>query len=224
MPPVLKIQLDASDYKEKLNEALQMTEDLKKRLSDLSDSSGPAVSVSADTETAEKKLDGISKQVQDLPDKKDVKVNVKTTQSGGGFRGLWKEMTSLQGGAKKLVGSILAGGGTIGIVLAGIQGAVKAVTAVYDLWTQKARDAAEIGDRNAESLREAARAQEELKQKTDSAGGKLRELASQEKLSNAAKAEAINLIAELSQGYGNLGATIDSVTGKISGLDAALIK
>ena len=53
---------------------------------------------------------------------------------------------------------------------------------------------------------------------------KLSSLADQEKLSNASKAEALSLIGSLTKSYGDLGVKLDETTGKITGLDAALVK
>jgi len=145
-------------------------------------------------------------------------------KTASGLRGVWQEMTNLQGGAKRLVTSILAGGGAIGIIVAGVQGFCKACSAVYTLLTSSGKESAEQAARNADSIRETAAANEELRQKSDGYLSQLSALSRQEKLSNVDKANALKMIRDLTRSYGDMGISIDKATGKIVGLDAAMAK
>lgn len=148
-----------------------------------------------------------------------------TKTAGGlkkGFADLRAELNNTVGGAKKLISSLLAGGGAIGIILAGIASIGKLIAWVGELVGRKAKDACDLAERNAASIREVAEANEQLRQKTDGYISRLDELARTEKLGNAGKAEALKLVRELTGAYGNLGISVDKTTGQISGLDRAI--
>ena len=86
------------------------------------------------------------------------------------------------------------------------------------------KEAAAMSEQNASSIREAAQANEELRQKGDSYLKQLEQIASQENLSNANKADAKKAIGELTKAYGDLGIKLDETTDKLTGVDSAMIK
>ena len=111
------------------------------------------------------------------------------------------------------------------VALTAALGALVALGA--DLWDRMTLSAEEY----AKKLDLAAQAAEKNRaaveqQSAEDAGymDRLRELADKEQLSNEAKAEAATLIKNLSARYGDLGLSIDEVTGKIIGMDAAQAK
>ena len=140
------------------------------------------------------------------------------------FGAIRQEMTKTQGGAGKFLESFLAGGGAIGILVGGVLGLGKVVATVYGNWVKRIQEAAEFHHRNAESIRESSAANEQLRQKTDGYLSRLGELSSAEKLSNTNKAEALKLIAELKRSYGDLGISLDQTSGKLRGVDEAMVK
>ena len=140
------------------------------------------------------------------------------------FGAIRQEMTKTQGGAGKFLESFLAGGGAIGILVGGVLGLGKVVSTVYNNWVKRIQEAAELHHRNAESIRESSAANEQLRQKTDGYLSRLGELSSAEKLSNTNKAEALKLIAELKRSYGDLGISLDQTSGKLRGVDEAMVK
>lgn len=145
----------------------------------------------------------------------------KAAQAFGAVR---SEMTKTQGGAGKFLESFLAGGGAIGIIAAGVASLGKIVATVYNNWIGGMKEAGELAQRNAASIRETAEATEQLRQKSDGYLSRLSELSSAEQLSNSNKAEARKLIADLTKSYGDLGVKLDETTGKLSGVDEAMVK
>ena len=81
-----------------------------------------------------------------------------------------------------------------------------------------------MSEQNASSIREAAQANEELRQKGDEYLKQLEQFSMQENLSNANKAQAVKTIGELTKAYGDLGIKLDETTGKLTGVDSAMIK
>ena len=145
-------------------------------------------------------------------------------QAKGFFAQLRGELNNTQGGVKKLVSTFLAGGGAFGIIAAGAASVVKIVQTLYDNWRSRLKENAELHQRNSESIREAAEANEAVRQKSDGYLNSLAALAKQEKLSNADKIEARKLIDELARSYGELGIRIDEASGHLVGFDAAMAK
>ena len=141
-----------------------------------------------------------------------------------GLSAIREELNKTTGGAGKFLETFLAGGGGIGIVMAGVASLGKMVATVYNNWRQRLQENAEQYSRNSASIRETAEANEAVRQKTDGYLSKLQELSSAEKLSNSQKAEAAKLIGDLTKSYGDLGVKIDEVTGKLTGVDAAVVK
>lgn len=150
-----------------------------------------------------------------------------TKTAGGlkkGFADLRAELNNTAGGAKKLISSLLVGGGAIGIILAGIASVGKLIALAFEAAERKIKESADLADRSAASVREAAAANAELRSATDGYAKRLGELASSEKLSNAQKVEARKLVRELTAAYGDLGIQLDETTGRITGVDEAIAK
>ncbi|MBR4956918.1 MAG: hypothetical protein IKZ31_04100, partial [Lentisphaeria bacterium] len=147
-----------------------------------------------------------------------------TDQLKGGLTAVREALNKTSGGAEKLLEMFFAAGGGIGIVLAGLASLGKLAMWAYGLCTKGAKEASELAQRNAADIRDNAAANEQNRQAAAGYLEKLQGLASQEKLSNASKAGAVKLIGDLKKSYGDLGITLDETTGKITGLDAALVK
>ena len=144
-------------------------------------------------------------------------------RTSAGIRDCWKEMTNLDGGAKQFVKSMLAGGGMIGIVLAGVQSVIKLCTAAYDAMVQAGKDAADAHRDAADELGRAAAQTDRLKASTTDIISQLSGLASAEKLSNAEREKAVSLVAQLTRQYGDLGISVDDATGRINNLGSAIV-
>lgn len=222
MPTVTTLTLDASDYRKDLEKVVAESRAAAKSLTDLPDRK---VTVSADTaplreglektDAAARKTGGILEKL--IPES----LRSKATQTFGAIR---EEMNKTQGGAGKFLGKFLAGGGAIGIIAAGIASIGKIAVTAYRNWINGMKEAGELAQRNAANIREAAEANEQLRQKSDGYLSRLSELSSAEQLSNSNKAEARKLIADLAKSYGDLGIKLDETTGKLSGVDEAMAK
>ena len=216
MPVICKISLDAEEYRQKL---AQVIAENKQALSDKS------FSVTADTSAAQSSLLKVTADTEKL-NKTVAKVPVEgfVGKLKKGFAAIREELNKTTGGAGKFLETFLAGGGGIGIIMAGVGAAIKMIGTAYNTLRQRLQENAEQYSRNSASIRETAEANEAVRQKTDGYLSKLQELSSAEKLSNSQKAEAIKLIGDLSKNYGDLGIKIDEVTGKLTGVDAAVVK
>lgn len=250
MPTVTKIKLDAKDYRKELETVVAESRAAAKSLTDLPDrqitvtadtaqvetavaeltESPPEINVSvaadpapldtvqealADTDTSARKTGGILEKL--IPES----LRSKAAQAFGAIR---EEMNKTQGGAGNFLGKFLAGGGAIGIIAAGIASLGKIAVTAYRNWINGMKEAGELAQQNAANIRETAEANEQLRQKSDGYLSRLSELSSAEQLSNANKAEARKLIADLAKSYGDLGIKLDETTGKLSGVDEAMAK
>ena len=133
-------------------------------------------------------------------------------------------VNDISGGMKNLAADFMKKGGGVFILFEGIKSLIKIGQHFYGEWINGMKEAAAMSEQNASSIREAAQANEELRQKGDSYLAQLEQLASQESLSNANKADAKKAIGELTKAYGDLGIKLDETTGKLTGVDSAMIK
>ena len=96
----------------------------------------------------------------------------------------------------------MASGGALLIIDQGFQSLLNIGKHFYGEWINGMKESAAMSEQNASSIREAAQANEELRQKGDSYLKQLEQIASQENLSNANKADAKKAIGELTKAYG----------------------
>lgn len=139
------------------------------------------------------------------------------------FGAIRQEMTKTEGGAGKFLESVLAGGGAIGIVMAGVASIVKLVTgaiaAAKDAWIAHV----ETLQANSKEVERVGNALKEQISREQEAVSTLRELNKQEQLSNTQKKASAKAILELQTAYRDLNIEIDSATGKIKNFDAVNI-
>ena len=194
-------------------------------LPDLSELSDKSFTVTADVGGAQSSLHKVTGDAEKL-NKTVAKVPVEgfTAKFKQGLSAIRAELNKTAGGAGKFLETFLAGGGGIGIIMAGVASLGKIVQTVYNNWRQRLQENAELHSRNSASIRESAEANEQMRQKTDGFLSKLQELSSAEKLSNSQKAEAVKLIGDLKKSYGDLGIKVDEVAGKLTGVDSAVVK
>lgn len=141
-----------------------------------------------------------------------------------GVKNIWKEITNLEGGSKKLLASMASGFGPVGVALAAIGSVVKLVTSAFETMDQKAQESVDTHLRSADSISEAANANERSRAALNGYFQKLSDLASLEQMNNGQKLLAASLVEKLSKSYDNLGISIDAATGKITGLDQAIVE
>ena len=140
------------------------------------------------------------------------------------FVGLRSNVNDLGGGMKNLTGKLMASGGALMIIYQGFKSLIKIGQHFYNSWIDGMKEAAAMSEQNASSIREAAQANGELRRKGDEYLKQLEQLAGQEDLSNANKTQAAKAIGELTKAYGDLGIKLDETTGKLTGVDSAMIK
>ena len=146
------------------------------------------------------------------------------SKMNGIFQSLRSGVNNFGAGLKNASEVFITSGGGAMILIEGFKSLIKIGQHFYGEWINGMKEAAAMSEQNASSIREAAQANEELRQKGDSYLAQLEQIASQENLSNANKAEAKKAIGELTKAYGDLGIKLDETTGKLTGVDSAMIK
>lgn len=244
MPTVLKIELDASKAEQDLAQFRAKVEALKTLESQPAAKAGGAPAGAAQTGAAEAQK--LAEKVQTLPAEKTISVKVETksataaiaktgkelknmtipaetfrTRASAAFKNVWKELSDGEGLVKNLTGAlkgVLSPVGAIGLGMAAL-GKI-----AVDVWDRMTLSAAEYLERSgraadvAEKKREKLQAEQAQELRHLAA---LRELASQETLSNTAKQEAGVLLDQLSAKYGSLGVAIDKTGNRLTGFDKA---
>ena len=244
MPTVLKIELDASKAEQDLAQFRAKVEALKTLESQPAAKAGGAPAGATRTGAAEAQK--LAEKVQTLPAEKTISVKVETksataaiaktgkelknmtipaetfrTRASAAFKNVWKELSDGEGLVKNLTGAlkgVLSPVGAIGLGMAAL-GKI-----AVDVWDRMTLSAAEYLERSgraadvAEKKREKLQAEQAQELRHLAA---LRELASQETLSNTAKQEAGVLLDQLSAKYGSLGVAIDKTGNRLTGFDKA---
>ena len=191
MPAIGKITLDIKDYEAKLAQARKEGERF-------------ARSASKNAETASAGMNNFGKSV---------------SKAGGLLGTLGSAAGSSLGSLGSVISSIASG--PVVALTAAFGALVSLGVSIWDRMTLSAEEYAAKMDIVAARVNK-NRAKLEQQQSEDSGYmARLQELAEKERLSNASKTEAAALIQMLTGRYGDLGISIDKVTGKIVGADAA---
>lgn len=214
MPTVLKIELDASKAERDLAQFRTKVESLKTQESRPAEKT---ISVKVETKGATAAIARTGKELKAAT----VPAETFRTRASAAFRNVWKDLSDGEGLVKNLTGAlkgVLSPVGAIGLGMAAL-GKI-----AVDVWDRMTLSAAEYLERSgraadvAEKKREKLQAEQAQELRHLAA---LRELASQETLSNTAKQEAGVLLDQLSAKYGSLGAAIDKTGNRLTGFDKA---
>lgn len=214
MPTVLKIELDASKAERDLAQFRTKVESLKTQESRPAEKT---ISVKVETKGAAAAIARTGKELKAAT----VPAETFRTRASAAFRNVWKDLSDGEGLVKNLTGAlkgVLSPVGAIGLGMAAL-GKI-----AVDVWDRMTLSAAEYLERSgraadvAEKKREKLQAEQAQELRHLAA---LRELASQETLSNTAKQEAGVLLDQLSAKYGSLGAAIDKTGNRLTGFDKA---
>lgn len=214
MPTVLKIELDASKAERDLAQFRTKVESLKTQESRPAEKT---ISVKVETKGATAAIARTGKELKAAT----VPAETFRTRASAAFRNVWKDLSDGEGLVKNLTGAlkgVLSPVGAIGLGMAAL-GKI-----AVDVWDRMTLSAAEYLERSgraadvAEKKREKLQAEQTQELRHLAA---LRELASQETLSNTAKQEAGVLLDQLSAKYGSLGVAIDKTGNRLTGFDKA---
>ena len=214
MPTVLKIELDASKAERDLAQFRSKVESLKTQESRPAEKT---ISVKVETKGATAAIARTGKELKAAT----VPAETFRTRASAAFKNVWKELSDGEGLVKNLTGAlkgVLSPVGAIGLGMAAL-GKI-----AVDVWDRMTLSAAEYLERSgraadvAEKKREKLQAEQAQELRHLAA---LRELASQETLSNTAKQEAGVLLDQLSAKYGSLGVAIDKTGNRLTGFDKA---
>ena len=214
MPTVLKIELDASKAERDLAQFRTKVESLKTQESRPAEKT---ISVKVETKGAAAAIARTGKELKAAT----VPAETFRTRASAAFRNVWKDLSDGEGLVKNLTGAlkgVLSPVGAIGLGMAAL-GKI-----AVDVWDRMTLSAAEYLERSGRAADVAEKKREKLQ--AEQAQGlrhlaALRELASQETLSNTAKQEAGVLLDQLSAKYGSLGAAIDKTGNRLTGFDKA---
>jgi len=191
MPAIGKITLDIKDYEAKLAQARKEGERF-------------ARSASKNAGTASAGMNNFGKSV---------------SKAGGLLGSLGSAAGSSLGSLGSVISSIASG--PVVALTAAFGALVSLGVSIWDRMTLSAEEYAKKLDLISQQADKKRASME--KQSAEDSGymSRLQELADKERLSNEAKTEAASLIQMLNSRYGDLGISIDQVTGKISGMDEA---
>lgn len=214
MPTVLKIELDASKAERDLAQFRTKVESLKTQESRPAEKT---ISVKVETKGAAAAIARTGKELKAAT----VPAETFRTRASAAFRNVWKDLSDGEGLVKNLTRAlkgVLSPVGAIGLGMAAL-GKI-----AVDVWDRMTLSAAEYLERSGRAADVAEKKREKLQ--AEQAQGlrhlaALRELASQETLSNTAKQEAGVLLDQLSAKYGSLGAAIDKTGNRLTGFDKA---
>ena len=207
-----------------------------------------AKSVSQNAETSKSAADvtKVSEKIQALPKEKTITVKAETkgadtaivktgkemknitipaetfgTKAKSAFKNVWKELSDGEGLLKNLTGALKGVLSPIGAIALGFAALGKLAA---DIWNRMTLSAAEYLEQTSRAADAAGKKREKLQEAQSRELqylASLRELASQEQLSNNAKQEAGVLLDLLSAKYGDLGVEIDKAGNRLTGFDKA---
>ena len=139
---------------------------------------------------------------------------------GGGIKGI---AGKVKGGFGKLPN--YAKGAGVGVLMEyGAEGAKKAANAFAERRNKPLQDKSDSLAENVRTSEAMYEANEKRRKSESDLLNQLQALSSEEMLSISQKSEAAKLIEELGESYSDLGISIDETTGKITGLDEAMLK
>lgn len=202
MPAVGKVTLDAKEYEATLEKLKQKTASATQNMAGSAGKAGSAAEAAAKA-TADSAA----------------KVGADVSAAGGALSAFGAVAGTHMGAAGQAISALAAG------PIAALVGALGALAAVgIAVWDRLTLSSEEYAAKVAKVAERADKARQTLfGQHTEDTGymERLQELASKEALSNASKAEAAALIKTLTGRYGELGLSINNVTGAIVGADEA---
>ena len=202
MPAVGKVTLDAKEYEATLEKLKQKTASATQNMAGSAGKAGSAAEAAAKA-TADSAA----------------KVGADVSAAGGALSAFGAAAGTHMGAAGQAISALAAG------PIAALVGALGALAAVgIAVWDRLTLSSEEYAAKVAKVAERADKARQTLfGQHTEDTGymERLQELASKEALSNASKAEAAALIKTLTGRYGELGLSINNVTGAIVGADEA---
>ena len=214
MPTVLKIELDASKAERDLAQFRTKVESLKTQESRPAEKT---ISVKVETKGATAAIARTGKELKAAT----VPAETFRTRASAAFRNVWKDLSDGEGLVKNLTGALKGVLSPVGAIGLGMAALGKIAVDVWDRMTLSAAEylersgrAADVAEKKHEKLQ--AEQAQELRHLAA-----LRELASQETLSNTAKQEAGVLLDQLSAKYGSLGVAIDKTGNRLTGFDKA---
>ena len=241
MPTKLKIELDASKAEKDLEAFKAKVESLRQL-----ETNAKTVSQNGGSGSGAADVQKVAEKLQTLPKEKTITVKTETkgtdaalaktgkelknitipaetfrTRATSAFKNVWKELSDGEGLLKNLTGALKGVLSPIGAIGLGLAALGKLAADVWDRMTLSAAEYLEQTSRAADAAGKKREKLQEAQSRELQYLASLRELASQEQLSNTAKQEAGVLLDLLSSKYGNLGIEIDKAGNRLTGFDKA---
>lgn len=199
MPEVI-LTLNASKYNSDLTKAMELTEAEAK-------SAAAAVSKSA----------GAAGAAGSAAAKKISSEGAKTGKSLKEAIADWRETFSSGKAFEQFAGPLAA----VELIKKGIEVAIELAKDLWDYWTTSAEEAAQIAEAQLQNLEKQKQMTEESHKQVDSYMSRLKELSTQESLSNAEKKEAAQILTILNGKYKDLNLTMKDLRDNTEAFDEA---
>lgn len=183
------------------------------------------VSITADSKGVDAELQKTKSKFQDL--NKNI-ISDESTKSIGkiksALRGLSGVTGEVGGVFGKIAGGLSAITSPIGLATAALTGFAALAVKYFKSFTMTSEQYARYMDTLRDKSKQNIEEQDEKQKTATSYFERLKQLNTLENLSNETRAETLAILRYLTQQYGDLGLSIDEATGKIIGLDAAVLK
>ena len=138
--------------------------------------------------------------------------------------GIWEELNDGEGKARQSVESLKGILSPVGLITTGIEMAVKLAADAWDYFTESAQEAAMKAEAAAADSTKFREEMEKTSKTSKNYLERLRELSSGEDAASSSRDEAASLLAVLTDRYGDLGAEVDSATGKILNMNEVMAR
>lgn len=202
-----KIDADISQLKSGMREA---AESLKKA----------ALNMRSSISQVSDSLDRATKDASKMREEFDRMLKLNQAPSGGFISNLTSSLGIANSSMKDLFSKMTGIGSQADLIIKSFE-SIKALAeyAIEEMWVRPLKDAAEVAERNARSIKEASDMNREYRDSTTALMREYGQLNEAEAMSNVSKQKQIELLAKLSEGYAGLAEKVRFAGGSISNFD-----
>lgn len=202
-----KIDADISQLKSGMREA---AESLKKA----------ALNMRSSISQVSDSLDRATKDASKMREEFDRMLKLNQAPSGGFISNLTSSLGIANSSMKDLFSKMTGIGSQADLIIKSFE-SIKALAeyAIEEMWVRPLKDAAEVAERNARSIKEASDMNREYRDSTTALMREYGQLNEAEAMSNVSKQKQVELLAKLSEGYAGLAEKVRFAGGSISNFD-----
>lgn len=178
MQTKLEISLDADQYSKQLDSLIQETRQAAAKMANelnigKNGTGQTTQTISVITKVSDKEdAEKLYRIVQALPKEKIIIVRADVSKT----KEIQSLISSLPGGFKRIISSMLGSVGTLSVLTAGFAAGIKIARHFYEQWISGMREASEMSECNAASIAEAVAVNEKYRQSGEAALRELSEL------------------------------------------------